>query len=79
MTGTETDIRDSLRRLLAAIKASDGASVEVEMGRIEDVLGRERDRLTPRLAHFLQNRSYAKALALLDSEAGVPSGTCGGR
>jgi len=76
---TDMEIKASLTALLGAIKASDGARVASEMGRLDEIVGRERTRLDPQLAHFLERRSYAKALMLLGGETDIPAGACGGR
>jgi hypothetical protein len=75
----ESQIKDSLTALLAAIKASDGQSVADEMTRLEDFLARGRAGLHPQLVHFLENRSYAKALMFLGGDTDIPVGVCGGR
>jgi hypothetical protein len=75
----ETQIKDSLTALLAAIKAADGQMVATEMARLDDYLERGRAGLHPQLVHFLQNRSYAKALMFLGGETNIPVGVCGGR
>ena len=49
----ETQIKDSLGRLLAAITASDGKVVAAEMARLDELLERGRAGLHPQLAHFL--------------------------
>jgi hypothetical protein len=75
----ETQIKDSLTALLAAIKASDGQTVADEMTRLDDFLDRGRAGLHPQLVHFLENRSYAKALMFLGGDTDIPVGVCGGR
>ena len=75
----ETEIKSSLIALLAAIKASDGPVVATEMARLDDWLERGRAALHPQLVHFLQNRSYAKAVMFLGGETDIPVGACGGR
>ena len=75
----ETQIKHSLSVLLAAIKASDGQTVADEMTRLDDFLMRGRPGLHPQLAHFLENRSYAKALMFLGGDTNIPVGLCGGR
>ncbi|HEY1792635.1 MAG TPA: hypothetical protein VGG34_06930 [Opitutaceae bacterium] len=47
------------------------------MAEIEALVAENRASLDPRLAHFLDRRSYAKALALLGGDRAVPAGTCG--
>lgn len=75
----ENEIRSSVKALLDAIKCSDGQAVALEMERLDGVLERGRETLHPQLAHFLQNRSYAKALMFLGGENDIPVGVCGGR
>jgi hypothetical protein len=75
----ETQIKESLISLLAAIKTADGQVVADEMARLEDWLERGRAGLHPQLVHFLENRSYAKALKFLGGDTDLPAGTGGGR
>ena len=75
----EAQIKESLNSLLDAIKHSDGTRVSGEMGRLEDLLARSRAGLHPQLVHFLERRSYAKALMFLGGETDIPAGACGGR
>ena len=75
----EAEIKKSLNLLMDAIKRSDGTVVAAEMTRLDGLLDRERARLDPQLAHFLERRSYAKALMLLGGDPNVPAGACGGR
>jgi len=62
------DIKESLISLLDSIKRSDGPRVAQEMARLDD--------LHPQLAHFLERRSYAKALAFLGGAEDIPAGAC---
>jgi hypothetical protein len=75
----ETQIKTSLRALLDAIKAGDGQTIADEMTRLDDYVARGRPGLHPQLVHFLENRSYAKALMFLGGETDIPAGVCGGR
>src|SRR3954468_10901404 len=75
----ETQIKESLTTLLAAIKAADGQRVAAEMARLDGFLANGRATLHPQLVHFLQNRSYAKAVMFLGGETDIPVGACGGR
>jgi len=75
----ETQIKESLVALLAAIKSGDGHTIAGEMARLDEWVERGRSGLSPQLLHFLQNRSYAKALMLLNGDADIPAGVCGGR
>jgi len=75
----ETQIKESLTALLSAIKAADGLVVAGEMAKLDDFLERGRAGLHPQLVHFLQNRSYAKAVMFLGGSSEIPVGVCGGR
>jgi hypothetical protein len=75
----ETQIKDSLTSLLNSIKAADTQAVVLEMDRLDGFLEAGRGSLHPQLVHFLQNRSYAKALMFLGGEKDIPVGACGGR
>jgi hypothetical protein len=75
----EAQIKESLNSLLEAIKQSDGPRIGAEMGRLEDLLAQGRLALHPQLVHFLERRSYAKALLFLGGETDIPVGACGGR
>ena len=75
----ETQIKHSLHSLLTAIKATDGHTIADEMARLDEYLERGRAGLHPQLVHFLENRSYAKALMFLGGETDIPAGACGGR
>ena len=75
----ETQIKSSLTALLSAIKTGDGQTVADEMARLDDYLERARPGLHPQLVHFLENRSYAKALMFLGGDTDIPVGACGGR
>ena len=75
----ETQIKVALKGLLNAIKMADGQTVADEMARLDEFLSRGRGTLHPQLVHFLENRSYAKALMFLGGETDIPVGACGGR
>ena len=75
----ETQIKASLISLLAGIKAADGPAIAGEMLKLDEALARGRGGLHPQLVHFLENRSYAKALMFLGGATDIPVGACGGR
>jgi hypothetical protein len=75
----EVQIKESLIALLAGIKKSDGTVIADEMAKLDLFLERGRTGLHPQLVHFLERRSYAKALAFLGGETEIPAGACGGR
>jgi hypothetical protein len=72
-------IKEALAALLDGIRRSDGRVIATEMARLDDLLERGRAGLHPQLAHFLERRSYAKALMFLGGESDIPVGACGGR
>lgn len=75
----ENDIKDSLAALFEAVKRSDGEAVLRETRRLDASLASHRERLHPQLVHFLERRSYPKALQFLGGAADIPAGSCGGR
>lgn len=74
----ETEIKQSLISLLDGIKQADGQVIASEMARLDDFAARGRSALHPQLVHFLERRSYAKALLFLEGDTPAP-GLCGGR
>ncbi len=65
----ETQIKDALAALLAAINAANGPAITDGLTRLDGLLAAApRGTLHPQLAHFLERRSYAKALAWLDGQ-----------
>ncbi len=77
----ETQIKESLAALLAGIKAGNRQVITEEMVKLDGYLerGEASGELHPQLVHFLQNRSYAKAVMFLGGETAIPVGACGGR
>jgi hypothetical protein len=75
----EDQIRQILIALMDAIKRADGGAVAGRMEAVEELLERGRGSLHPQLVHFLENRSYPKALQFLGGDSGIPAGSCGGR
>jgi hypothetical protein len=75
----ETQIKAALISLLDGIKRADGVAIANEMGRLDDFLTQGRGELHPQLVHFLERRSYAKAVMFLGGETDIPVGACGGR
>lgn len=75
----EPVIKTSLANLLAGIQRGDADIITAEMEKLDGVLSTERNHLNPQLVHFLERRSYAKALMFLGGESDIPVGACGGR
>ncbi len=80
----EAKLKEALIRLTAGIKVADGAAISVALNDVEALLAAYRPELNPRLVHFLEGRSYAKALVYLGGDGGAlgqpisPPGGCGG-
>lgn len=74
----DVEIKQSLISLLDGIKRSDGAVISREMARLDDFASQGATALHPQLLHFLQRRSYAKALMFLEGDTPA-AGVCGGR
>jgi len=66
------EIHAALMAATKAIKEANGVATTDALDRIERFLADNRTALHPQFAHFLERRSYAKALAWLDS--GNPAG-----
>jgi hypothetical protein len=75
----EERLKESLIALMDGIKRADGDAVAAQMAVLDGCLERGRGALHPQLVHFLERRSYAKALLFLGGDAGIPVGSCGGR
>ncbi|RRJ97213.1 hypothetical protein Ga0100231_020045 [Opitutaceae bacterium TAV4] len=66
----ETEIKEALAALLTGIKQADARAVSENTARLDDLTARGRGAgLHPQLVHFLENRSYAKALMFLGGDA----------
>jgi len=72
----ENEIRTALVRLLEGIGKTDGRAIAEETARLDSLLERGRYGLNPQLVHFLERRSYTKALQFLTGDIAIPSGKC---
>jgi hypothetical protein len=75
----EARIKESLIALMDGIKRADGGVIEARMATLDDCVKEGRGTLHPQLVHFLERRSYPKALIFLGGESDIPVGSCGGR
>ncbi|HEY4988182.1 MAG TPA: hypothetical protein VII09_00160 [Opitutaceae bacterium] len=75
----EDRIKESLIALMEAIKLGDGEAISDLMAKLDGYVGAGRAALHPQLVHFLERRSYPKALMFLGGESDIPAGSCGGR
>ena len=75
----EARIKESLIALMDGIRRADGQVIEARMAALDECLSEGRGTLHPQLIHFLERRSYPKALMFLGGESDIPVGSCGGR
>jgi hypothetical protein len=75
----ESRIKESLIALMDGIKRADGEVIARQMKALDGYLDEARTFLHPQLVHFLERRSYPKALMFLGGESDIPVGSCGGR
>jgi hypothetical protein len=75
----ESRIKDALVALMDAVKRADGDAVAGQMALLDGYVRQARETLDPQLVHFLERRSYPKALMFLGGAPGIPAGSCGGR
>ena len=74
----ETEIKASLIALLNGIKSADEKMVAVATAHLDDIVKRCRSGLHPQLVHFLERRSYNKALLFLGGGPDISGGISGG-
>lgn len=76
----EAQVKAALIRFQSAITKSDGPALSAALAELDGLLAEHRGQLDPRLEHFLEGRSYAKALAWLGErpEFGQPATPPGG-
>jgi hypothetical protein len=76
----EDRINDCLIALMDAVKRADGDAVAGQTAVLDGYLRQARGTLDPQLVHFLERRSYPKALKFLGGGSGMPAGArSGGR
>ena len=74
----ENEIKGSLIKLMDAIKAANGTAVLAAMTELDKMAAAHQASLHPQLVHFLERRSYDKALQFLSGVDDIPAGICGG-
>lgn len=72
----QSEIRDCLLSLVESMSTGDGKDMVAGMERLDGLASNSGGLLHPRLMHFLENRSYAKALEFLNGSNAVPRGSC---
>jgi hypothetical protein len=75
----DAKIHGELVPLLQAVLKPGSATLVEDLTRLDAALERVRADLHPQLVHFLERRSYAKALMFLTGQSDIPAGICGGR
>jgi hypothetical protein len=70
---TEGQIKETLITLLDGIKSADGAVIARTMADLDAVSATTNPVMHPQLRHFLERRSYTKALQFLGGSAGTSS------
>jgi hypothetical protein len=75
----EDRIKESLIALMDAIKRADGSAAADQTALLDGIVKQSRSSLHPQLVHFLERRSYPKALLFLGGASDIPAGSCGGR
>ena len=73
-----SEVETNLRRLTAA-SAGTGphrSEVAAAIRSLDELLLDHGTEFSPRLRHFLERRSYQKALEFIDGEKDIPSGSC---
>lgn len=70
------NIKASLIELVAGMKAADTPKMLKSMEELDRLVATGKRALDPQLTHFLERRSYAKALDYLEGASDVPAGTC---
>ena len=70
----ESEIKEALTEILEGIEQSDTQRVSKGMVSIESCLQAARSELHPQLVHFLERRSYAKALEFVGGSKDIPHG-----
>ena len=71
------EIKACLIDLTGAINRSDTRAMLAAMEQLDVLVAAQGAALDARLAHFLGQRSYAKAIDYLGGAGGVPRGNCG--
>jgi hypothetical protein len=75
----EERIKETLIALMDAIKRADGNGITGRMAELDALVAEGGASLHPQLVHFLERRSYPKALFFLGGASDIPVGSCGGR
>lgn len=69
------ELRAALTDFMAAAETRDAGKIAAALARVEECQRALGDRAHPQLRHFLENRSYRKALEFMEGETPA-AGTC---
>ena len=72
MKSAQSEIHTALVALHNGIRQADGPAAAAATARLDELLEQSRTSLPPQLGHFLERRSYAKALVWLDGAVALP-------
>jgi hypothetical protein len=75
----EKEIKETVSGLLEAIARKEQERIESALAWLDGIVAQRSSELHPQLAHFLQNRNYAKAFAFLGGTADIPARACGAK
>lgn len=78
----EALIKQTLQQFDTAVKSADSDGISSSLAQLEGLLAAHRSEIHPQLVHFLEGRSYAKALLYLGGQSefvkpSTPPGGCG--
>ena len=77
MSAPHDTIKGYLIELVDGMKTADTPKMLRNMEQLDACVTAHRAQIDPRLAHFLERRSYVKALDFLADAPDIPSGSCG--
>ncbi|MEM9160855.1 MAG: hypothetical protein AAGB46_17530 [Verrucomicrobiota bacterium] len=72
-------LKDALIQLEESISAANADGITSALQTLDETVKSNRADLDPQLIHYLERRSYQKALMHLNGEGDIPKGVCQGR
>lgn len=69
-------INDEIEKSLVLLAKGGGEAVLQATLELDGLLAEHRKELDPKLAHYLERRSYGKALEFVRGASDIPRGTC---
>ena len=74
-----TKLKEALILLQESISNANAEGITSSLKTLDETTQANRSSLDSQLLHYLERRSYQKALAHLEGEADIPKGICQGR